>query len=215
MCASDANNLDQNGNGIPQGEEGTCCVEFSNDRCYKLTGNPETDCIDEVNGGAVPCDKLLFYGGMVWEMDTDSDPDVAIPNCGPSPVANFPDCICYTVGDYDNDGDDLGDVGPWDNCPEEAAADQTNSDADLWGDPCDYCFNTPDVVQIDQCDPTQDTCQAPAPPGARQNRSGGKHCADWVSGEEVTLLDQARRRRRYDARKQGSPPARKLMTAGG
>ncbi len=143
----DLDDADQNGNGIPAWEEGECCVWVGEGDCFL------TEQTSQCEGEVVPCDKLLLYDGMPIE----SQPAESW-GCGYG--FDLP-CICYTVGDYDDDGDGLDDPGPWDNCPLEPAADQANADDDLWGDPCDSCadvyeYHEPcDVLDTDACGPLQ------------------------------------------------------------
>ncbi len=147
VCAAlDANpdsmDSDLNGNGIPAGEEGACCAVPESGMCKR------TDSCSSYNGVPVLCDKLLYYWHMPW-----SEGENGQVTC------TGEDCICFTVGDFDGDGDELEETGPYDNCPTEENEDQTNSDGDLWGDACDNCPQLPD--QELACDIEDDDCPPP------------------------------------------------------
>ncbi|MBN2525608.1 MAG: thrombospondin type 3 repeat-containing protein [Deltaproteobacteria bacterium] len=86
----------------------------------------------------VPCDQLLLYDGMAFFDGTDSG----------SVSCSETTCICYTIGDYDEDDsfDEGGFDGPFDNCPVtwNAAASngsQADADGDFYGDACDLCHD--------------------------------------------------------------------------
>lgn len=140
--------VDLNGNGIPAGEEGTCCIDFDTGTCgYTATGScsaagpsdteGDTDISTTDGSYAVGCDTLLYYDGMPLPY-----PD----NAGTADCVGG-SCSCFTVADLDGDGDDvheLEDSGLVDNCPTvvnraNAEEEQANFDGDLWGDVCDRC----------------------------------------------------------------------------
>ncbi len=139
----DSLGLDMNGNGIPAGEEGDCCVVFESGMCKR------TDSCSNYNGDPVRCDKLLYY----WHM----------PRPGPAGQVTCAggDCICFSIGDHDHDGSGIDDRGPFDNCPTEENEDQTNTDEDLWGDACDNCHENEEESL--PCDPQgSDICLPPS-----------------------------------------------------
>ncbi|MCP4680406.1 MAG: hypothetical protein GY854_33960 [Deltaproteobacteria bacterium] len=139
----DSTELDLNGNGIPAGEEGDCCVVFESGMCKR------TDACSNYNGAPVRCDKLLYYWHMPW------------PGPAGQVVCDGEDCICFSVGDHDCDGNGIDDPGPFDNCPTEDNEDQANTDEDLWGDACDNCHE--DEEEFLACDPEDaDICLPPS-----------------------------------------------------
>ena len=132
MCnTSIAVNQDMNGNGVPANMEGNCCVDLNYDHCYTI--GTSTYCGS--SGDLVPCDKLLLYNGM-------------INSAAMTFSCVMGTCMCFTVGDYDGDGSLVGDPGPFDNCPDTPASNQTNSDYDTWGEPCDACSSNEEYYSV-------------------------------------------------------------------
>jgi hypothetical protein len=128
---------DQNGNGIVAGDEGDCCFYPDEQYCHHTT---YPDC--DGGGFVVSCDKFLLYFGITI--------NAVVHQCGGT-SANT--CMCFTVGDYDSDGQETVGSGnkdewPYDNCPDEENGTQLNTDYDLWGDFCDNCYAqyTPDEI---------------------------------------------------------------------
>ncbi|MDJ0761903.1 MAG: thrombospondin type 3 repeat-containing protein [Myxococcota bacterium] len=173
MCAESDNDVnnetrDMNGNMIPAKSEGQCCIRFDIGYCWRAAATEgscefEDDETEEGFGAKVSCDKLLYYDGM------PNYGNMAAPlRCG---IEDEPDCICFTVGDYDEDGHTTEDIGPFDNCPETATPDndQTNIDVDLdppgdiWGDVCDACVDITD--EMIPCDNT--VVPDPCPPSGQ------------------------------------------------
>jgi len=121
--------LDQNGNGVPASLEGNCCVWNAGEGLAGCAHAPDDVC--DTGDVLINCDRLLWFTGMTWETTTVT--------CAPDT------CRCFTVGDYDHDGQFIetsaGKKGwPFDNCPEAENPEQTATlDYDPWGDECDHC----------------------------------------------------------------------------
>jgi hypothetical protein len=125
---SEEDGADVNMNGIPQGEEGECCITPDG-----MCGGAETPtCTEGQEHIAVRCDWLLFYSGMWVPFE--------VASCGES-------CVCNSVEDFDNDFTEVTDSilsGAEDDCPETVNLPlenigQANSDDDIFGDACDSC----------------------------------------------------------------------------
>ncbi len=127
--------VDLNDNGIPASMEGDCCINEMT-YCYEL-GSTDTCDVDDVT---LSCDKLILYDSG-WEQYT---------YCGEG--LNLP-CICYTIGDYEQDG-----FGPTDNCPTVVNPEQLDSDNDGWGDACDSCRNLALDPIAEICEFCSDEC---------------------------------------------------------
>ena len=162
MCSLTSSLLDMNGNGISATDEGECCVYLGANDCHGI--ETTSDCLAGEGGTIVPCDKLLWYAGM--------------PLDGTNVAFCEGDCLCFTVGDYDMDGSEVGDIGPFDNCPDTPADDQTNDDYDHWGDPCDYCIF--DTEYGYDCDPSSSVTDC-GPAGDCVLWAFGESYYPWVS----------------------------------
>lgn len=133
VCAEPESDWDLNGNGIGREAEGACCVFFGEDAgpygedsCTALI---EGECPD--GSLEVACDDLLMYDGGQVLFPDDTAMNVT---CG-----RLQPCLCFTIGDWDEDGHEVGDHGPYDNCPKLYNPLQENADGDAWGDVCDTC----------------------------------------------------------------------------
>lgn len=153
VCADTDTDLDRNGNSIPAGEEGSCCVYFEVEMCKR-----SDTCGD--GASAVPCDELLYYWHMPLDTDGDGQAESQVTCTGE-------DCVCFTIGDFDGDdghgepadGGAAGpDDGPFETCPTVADEGGANEDGDLWGDACDLCPEVEEEAAV--CDPAADHCTA-------------------------------------------------------